>query len=60
MSFWIQRKRRDFGAQVGFSDRNSSEVKDSAIDYPGYEDESFDLNKMELEKAIQVPNCFLF
>eukprot|EP00795_Rhopilema_esculentum_P004097 gene4097-20277_t len=53
VSFWIQRKRKDFGAQVDFSDRNSSEVKDSAIDYPGYEDETFDLNKMELEKAIQ-------
>ena len=53
-SFSIIRKRKDFGCQHMFSDRNSMDVKDGAIDCPGYEDESYELNMAVLSKAIQV------
>ena len=53
-SFSILRKRKDFGCQHMFSDRNSMDVKDGSIDCPGYEDESYELNMAVLNKAIQV------
>ena len=53
-SFSILRKRKDFGCVHIFSDRNSIDVKDGSVDCPGYEDENYELNKVELDKAIQV------
>ena len=31
------------------------DVKDGSVDCPGYEDESYDLDRVELDKAVQVP-----
>ena len=59
-SFSILRRRKDFGCVHIFSDRDSVDVKDGSVDCPGYEDESYELNKVELDKAIQVIWCMLF
>lgn len=53
----VQRVRREFGAPVSFSDRNSGDVKDGYIECTPYEDKTFDLKRMELDKGIQVSSC---
>ena len=49
----VKRKRREFGAPVNFSDRNVADAKDGFIDCVAYEDKSFDLKRIELDKATQ-------
>ena len=50
----VNRVRRQFGAPVTFSDRNVHDAKDGNIDCVPYEDKTFELYKMELDKSIQV------
>jgi len=50
----VKRIRREFGAACKFSDRNADKTKDGIIDCPAYEEKSFDLKRMELERGIQV------
>jgi hypothetical protein len=50
----VKRIRRDFGAPVSFMDRNANEVKDGFIECGSYEDKAYDLQRMELDKGIQV------
>ena len=54
VSFSIRRRRKDFGCPTSFSDRGSSVGKDTSVDCPGYDDENYELKKLELDKAIQV------
>lgn len=50
----VKRIRREFGAACKFADRNADKTKDGIIDCPAYEEKSFDLKRMELERGIQV------
>lgn len=50
----VKRIRREFGAACTFSDRNADKIKDGIIDCPAYEEKSFDLKRMELDRGIQV------
>jgi len=55
----VKRVRSEFGAPVSFSDRNAGDVKDGFIECTPYEDKAFDLQRMELDKGIQVTKCSL-
>jgi cytochrome c peroxidase len=50
----VRRLRKEFGAPVKFSDRNVGGAKDAYIECTAYEDKTFDLNKIELDKATQA------
>jgi len=50
----VKRIRREFGAPYTFSDRNADKFKDGIIDCPAYDEKSFDLKRMELDKGTQV------
>ena len=50
----VKKVRRDFGAPVKFEDRNVADAKDGYMECTSYEDQLFDVSKMELEKGIQV------
>lgn len=50
----VRRIRREFGAPVQFADRNVGDVKDGAIDCVSYEDNNFDIKRIELDKAVQA------
>jgi hypothetical protein len=50
----VHRKRREFGAPCTFTDRNVADAKDGYIECTAYEDKTFDLKKIELDKATQV------
>lgn len=50
----IRRVRREFGAPVSFSDRNVSDAKDGYVECLPFEDTTFDLKRLELDKSIQV------
>ena len=39
---------------IKFSDRNVADCKDGAIDVASFEDKNFDLNRIELDKGVQV------
>eukprot|EP00794_Sanderia_malayensis_P008204 gene8204-9084_t len=55
VKFLIMKKRKEFGAPVFFSDRHS---KEDSTDRSGQEDEVHELERKELDKAIQhVPVC---
>jgi hypothetical protein len=56
----VKRKRREFGAPINFSDRNVADAKDGFIDCVAYEDRSFDLKRIELDKATQVGLLLLY
>ena len=49
-----QRRRREFGAPCKFTDRNVADAKDGYIECTAYEDKTFELRRMELDKDIQV------
>ena len=50
----VERKRREFGAPLAFTDRGPGDVKDGYIECPPYADPAFELVKMELDKGTQV------
>ena len=50
----VKRIRREFGASFSFSDRNADKIKDGVIDCPAYDEKSFDLKRMELDRGTQV------
>jgi len=50
----VKRIRREFGAACTLSDRQADKIKDGIIDCPAYEEKSFDLKRMELDRGIQV------
>ncbi|KAK2157176.1 hypothetical protein LSH36_196g03010 [Paralvinella palmiformis] len=50
----IQRKRSEFGAPCKFTDRNVADAKDAYIECTAYEDKTFELRKLELDKDIQA------
>ena len=54
------RKRRGFGIPILFTDRNATDAKSGSIDCYGYDDFSYDLNKTELDKGIQVSPFLTF
>ena len=54
----VKRVRSEFGAPVSFSDRNAGDVKDGYIECAPYQDKAFDLQRMELDKGIQVIRHF--
>ena len=50
----VRRVRKDFGVPVTFKDRNVNDAKDGLIDCVAYEDKTFELQKLELDKGTQV------
>ncbi len=51
----IRRLRREFGAPVYFEDRNVEDhVKQAYLECTAFEDKTFDLKRLELDKGIQV------
>lgn len=56
----IIRVRRDFGAPVTFKDRNVADAKDSYIECTPYNDESYDVVKLEQDLAVQVNTVIHF
>ncbi|GFS17212.1 WD repeat-containing protein 63 [Elysia marginata] len=50
----VKRIRRDFGAPTAFADRNVADVKDGAVDCTSYDDNNFDIKRIELDKAVQA------
>ena len=48
------RVRREFGAPVAFTDRNSGDSKDGFLECTPYTDKTYNLTKIELDKGIQV------
>ncbi|KAK3590717.1 hypothetical protein CHS0354_012290 [Potamilus streckersoni] len=55
----VRRKRREFGAPFEFKDRNVSDAKDGYVECVSYEDRTFDLKKVELNKGIQAIPVFV-
>lgn len=55
----VKRIRREFGASCMFSDRNADKIKDGIIDCPAYEEKSFDVKRMELDRGTQVSGKLL-
>ena len=53
----MKRVRREFGAPYKFKDRNVADAKDGCIDCTSFDDRTFDLKKIELDKSIQVTVC---
>ncbi|XP_074640912.1 dynein axonemal intermediate chain 3-like [Tubulanus polymorphus] len=50
----VRRVRREFGAPCTFTDRNVGDAKDGYIECTPYEDKSYDLNTIELDKGTQA------
>ncbi|XP_048256413.1 dynein axonemal intermediate chain 3-like isoform X4 [Haliotis rufescens] len=50
----IRRKRLDFGAPCTFEDRNVSDAKDGYVECTTYEDKTYDLKMLELDKGTQA------
>ena len=50
----VKRVRREFGAACSFSDRSADKIKDGVIDCPAYDEKTFDLKRMELDRGTQV------
>ncbi|XP_064605528.1 dynein axonemal intermediate chain 3-like [Liolophura sinensis] len=50
----IRRVRREFGAPISFSDRNVADAKDGYVECLPFEDKTFDLKRLELDKSIQA------
>ena len=50
----VKRLRREFGKQIEFTDRNVADAKDSYMECQPYEDRTFDLKRIELNKGTQV------
>ena len=51
----IKRVRRQFGTPIAFEDRNVEDhVKQAYLECSPFEDKTFDLKRLELNKAIQV------
>ncbi|KAH9523462.1 WD repeat-containing protein 63 [Bulinus truncatus] len=50
----VKRIRREFGAPAIFEDRNVSDVKDGSVDCNSFEDRSFEVTRVELEKGTQA------
>lgn len=59
MKVSIKRIRREFGEPLSFGDRNVGDVKDGAVECSGYEDKTFELDRIELDKSVQVCNDHL-
>ena len=49
-----RRVRREFGAPYHFTDRNVADAKDGHVECTPYQDGSYDLKKIELDKGTQV------
>ncbi|KAK3092104.1 hypothetical protein FSP39_025223 [Pinctada imbricata] len=49
----VKRIRKEFGAPYRFQDRNVSDAKDGYIECLPYDDRTFELKKIELDKSIQ-------
>ena len=49
-----RRVRREFGAPYHFTDRNVADAKDGHVECSPYQDGSYDLKKIELDKGTQV------
>ncbi|XP_033738311.1 WD repeat-containing protein 63-like isoform X3 [Pecten maximus] len=49
-----RRIRKEFGAPCNFEDRNVADAKDAYVECTAYEDRTYDLKKMELDKCIQA------
>ncbi|BFY99788.1 hypothetical protein BsWGS_02828 [Bradybaena similaris] len=54
MKVSIKRIRREFGEPLSFGDRNVGDVKDGAVECSGYEDKTFELDRIELDKSVQA------
>ncbi|XP_040216499.1 dynein intermediate chain 3, axonemal isoform X2 [Rana temporaria] len=54
IKFMISRVRREFGAQVTFSDCNASDVKDGYMECTSYQDKRFNIIPKERDTGIQV------
>ncbi|CAI9547361.1 unnamed protein product, partial [Staurois parvus] len=54
IKFMISRIRREFGAQVNFSDYNASDVKDGYMECTSYQDKRFNIIPKERDTGIQV------
>ncbi|XP_073449718.1 dynein axonemal intermediate chain 3 [Aquarana catesbeiana] len=54
IKFMISRVRREFGAQVTFSDYNASDVKDGYMECTSYQDKRFNIIPKERDTGIQV------
>lgn len=50
----VKRVRKEFGTPIEFTDRNVGDAKDAYIECTSYEDKTFDLNKIELDKGTQA------
>ncbi|XP_013408046.1 WD repeat-containing protein 63 [Lingula anatina] len=50
----IKRVRREFGTPVEFSDRNVADAKDGYLECTPYEDKTFELKAMEIDKSVQA------
>lgn len=58
MKVSVKRIRKEFGAPYKFKDRNVGDAKDGYVECVPFEDRTFDLKKMELDKGTQVcDNC---
>ncbi|PIK53480.1 WD repeat-containing protein 63 [Apostichopus japonicus] len=54
----IRRARREFGGALSFSDRNADDAKDGYIECVPFEDKSFSLKIMELDKDVQAVSTY--
>ncbi|XP_043942811.1 dynein axonemal intermediate chain 3 [Protopterus annectens] len=50
----ISRVRKEFGAPVKFSDRNSSDVKDGYVECTSYDDKKFSIKQLERDTGTQA------
>ncbi|MBN3313246.1 WDR63 protein, partial [Atractosteus spatula] len=54
LRYRASRVRREFGAQVQFTDRNASAAKDGYIECPPYQDKSFCIKQLERDTGTQA------
>ncbi|NXX75824.1 WDR63 protein, partial [Urocolius indicus] len=54
IKYMISQVRRKFGAPVTFTDRNSSHINDSYVEYMPYEDKKFSINMLEKDVGLQT------
>lgn len=50
----VKRVRKEFGAPANFKDRNVADAKDGYVECTKYDDKTFELKKMELDKSTQA------
>ncbi|KAL5022553.1 hypothetical protein ScPMuIL_001708 [Solemya velum] len=50
----VKRIRKEFGAPCNFEDRNAGDPKAGYVECQPYEDRTFDLKKVELDKGVQA------